>query len=307
MSKEKTPQQKKASSLKHDRRNTYGESAQASRKNIARAKQRSHQRERHAVAQELNSLAVGPTDEELALATENSVKTAEPLLKAKGVKTVPDDSLGQVLKGRHDREKPFQRRLMDSNLGRPEEPPVRPKPKLRSRIMYIECKAESVTGPACIGRVFFSKRGGTLYYGSRSFQSLKGSGFKANYCDTETLEHYWISGPRKDGNDRLYAGDHRYRSTTTFGTSIGRRYESACHHVRTERRSRKLPKWRRPYSYVLKTMTMPAVRAPSSEDLCRVGAMKGFIPSAIAVPAKRRVAAALGGVSALATSLSRRK
>jgi hypothetical protein len=33
---------------------------------------------------------------------------------------------------------------------------------------------------------------------------LKGSGFKANYRETETGEQYWISGPRRDGLDRLY-------------------------------------------------------------------------------------------------------
>ena len=78
--------------------------------------------------------------------------------------------------------------------------------KFRSRIMYIESKAHGLTGPARIGRVLFSKRGSTLSYGDRSFQSLKGRGFKANYYDVATLEHYWISGPRKDGKDRLYDG-----------------------------------------------------------------------------------------------------
>jgi hypothetical protein len=71
--------------------------------------------------------------------------------------------------------------------------------------MYIELKAGGSTGPARIGRVSFSKTGRTLYYRGRSFQSLKGSGFKANYVDVETGEHYWISGPKKDGSDRLYA------------------------------------------------------------------------------------------------------
>lgn len=70
--------------------------------------------------------------------------------------------------------------------------------------MYIESKANGLNGPARIGRVTFSKTGRTLYYKGRSFQSLKGSGFKANYFDVEGGEHYWISGPRQDGQDRLY-------------------------------------------------------------------------------------------------------
>jgi hypothetical protein len=74
----------------------------------------------------------------------------------------------------------------------------------RTRIMYIESKAEGLTGPARIGRVTFSKTGATIYYGGKEFQSLKGSGFKANYFDVETGERYWISGPRRDGCDALY-------------------------------------------------------------------------------------------------------
>lgn len=70
--------------------------------------------------------------------------------------------------------------------------------------MYIECKAAGLSGPARIGRVTFSKTGKTLYYRGRTFQSLKGAGFKANFYDVETGEEYWISGPRKDGADRLY-------------------------------------------------------------------------------------------------------
>jgi hypothetical protein len=70
--------------------------------------------------------------------------------------------------------------------------------------MYIECKAGSLSGPARIGRVTFSKSGKTIYYGGRTFQSLKGRGFKANFYDVATGDEYWISGPRKNGADRLY-------------------------------------------------------------------------------------------------------
>jgi hypothetical protein len=76
---------------------------------------------------------------------------------------------------------------------------------MKSRIMYIESKAGGLTGPARIGRVTFSKSGATLHYAGKSFQSLKGRGFKANYFEVESGEQYWISGPRKDGQDSLYA------------------------------------------------------------------------------------------------------
>ncbi|QUD87509.1 hypothetical protein [Phenylobacterium montanum] len=75
---------------------------------------------------------------------------------------------------------------------------------MRTRIMYIENKATGLTGPCRIGLVRFSKTGATLYYGDRAFKSLTGSGFKANYFDQVSGEHFWISGPRRDGADGLY-------------------------------------------------------------------------------------------------------
>jgi hypothetical protein len=91
------------------------------------------------------------------------------------------------------------------------------------RIMYVELKGggfradkfgnvkvgenAGLHGTSRIGRVTFSRTGATLNYRGKSFQSLKGSGFKANYFDVETGEQYWISGPRKDGTDRLYKSD----------------------------------------------------------------------------------------------------
>ncbi|MFI5385875.1 MAG: 1-deoxy-D-xylulose-5-phosphate synthase [Fimbriimonadales bacterium] len=74
---------------------------------------------------------------------------------------------------------------------------------MQPRIMYVENKSESLNGPARIGRVSFSKTGKTLYYRGKTFQSLKG-GYKSNYYDMETGDRYWISGCRKDGDDRLY-------------------------------------------------------------------------------------------------------
>ena len=75
-----------------------------------------------------------------------------------------------------------------------------------TRIMFIENKSGGLTGPARIGRVSFSKTGKTLYYEGRKFQSLKGAGFKENYFDVETRDRYWISGPKRNGQDFLYGG-----------------------------------------------------------------------------------------------------
>jgi len=76
----------------------------------------------------------------------------------------------------------------------------------RSRIMYVECKSGGLEGPGRIGRVYFSKTGKTLYYRGLTFRSLKGGGFKANYRELTSREEYWISGPRRDRDDRLYGG-----------------------------------------------------------------------------------------------------
>ena len=76
--------------------------------------------------------------------------------------------------------------------------------------MYIENKSgglpgqSGLVGPARIGRVTFSKTGKSLYYKGKTFQSLKGRGFKANYFDVDTGDEYWISGPKKNGADGLY-------------------------------------------------------------------------------------------------------
>lgn len=75
------------------------------------------------------------------------------------------------------------------------------------RIMYIEYKGDGLVGPARIGRVTFSKSGKSIHYGGKTFATLNGQGYKANYFDVETGEHYWISGCKKDGSDGLYTTD----------------------------------------------------------------------------------------------------
>jgi hypothetical protein len=75
---------------------------------------------------------------------------------------------------------------------------------MKSRIMYVERKAEDITGAARIGRVSFSKSGKTLYFRRKTFQSLKGCGLTSDYYDIDSGDDYWISGCRRDGADRLY-------------------------------------------------------------------------------------------------------
>jgi hypothetical protein len=76
----------------------------------------------------------------------------------------------------------------------------------RTRVMWIEQK-RGLAGPARIGRVAYSKSRASLSYAGRTFRSLNGEGFKANYADVETGAEYWISGCHKDGMDALYSTD----------------------------------------------------------------------------------------------------
>jgi hypothetical protein len=73
--------------------------------------------------------------------------------------------------------------------------------------MWIEYKGDGLAGPARIGWATVKDRDKRIDYDGRSFRTLNGSGFKANYYETETMDEYWISGCRKDGRDALYNTD----------------------------------------------------------------------------------------------------
>lgn len=70
------------------------------------------------------------------------------------------------------------------------------------RIMYVQ----RGTAPGRIGRVRLSKTGRTVFYGDRELLSIGGRGVRGNYLDVETREEYWVSGPRRDGQDALVPG-----------------------------------------------------------------------------------------------------
>lgn len=77
-------------------------------------------------------------------------------------------------------------------------------------LRYIELKSgHSDNGPAWIGYVTSSKTGRTLYFDGRGLMKLKGqrrgdSG--GNYIDMVTGESLWISGVKKNGENRHWAG-----------------------------------------------------------------------------------------------------
>lgn len=77
-------------------------------------------------------------------------------------------------------------------------------------LRYIELKSGySDDGPAWIGYVTQSKSGRTLYFNGRGLMKLKGqrrASEGGNYVDMETGASYWVSGVKKNGHDRHWAG-----------------------------------------------------------------------------------------------------
>ena len=78
---------------------------------------------------------------------------------------------------------------------------------MKKSLLYVELKSGfSDYGPAWIGNGEFSKSGRTIYFNNLAFQSLKGAGVGANYYNLEDGDEYWISGVKKTGSDRHWAG-----------------------------------------------------------------------------------------------------
>lgn len=73
--------------------------------------------------------------------------------------------------------------------------------------MYIELKSNySDDGPAWISHVIFSKSGRTIYFNGKALKKIAGRGIGSNYYDLESGDEYWISGVKKRGTNRHWAG-----------------------------------------------------------------------------------------------------
>jgi len=78
---------------------------------------------------------------------------------------------------------------------------------MKNRLVYVEQKSSgNGYGLAWIGIAGASKTGATVYSNGKAFKSLKGSGIGANYFDIESGAEYWISGVKKNNQDRHWAG-----------------------------------------------------------------------------------------------------
>ena len=74
-------------------------------------------------------------------------------------------------------------------------------------LRYIEaCTEGDHRGPAWIARVEASRSGRTVYFDGRALQASSGGGGPGNHYDLETGEPYWVSGVKRSGSNRHWAG-----------------------------------------------------------------------------------------------------
>jgi len=74
-------------------------------------------------------------------------------------------------------------------------------------LRYIELKSgHAGNGPAWIARVKLSKTARTVYFNGKALKRATGGGISGNHFDIETGEEYWVSGVKKNGHDRHWAG-----------------------------------------------------------------------------------------------------
>lgn len=72
------------------------------------------------------------------------------------------------------------------------------------RIMYIEHKC-GLDGEGRIGWVELSRSNRSYRYQGKTLSKV-GNGYKYNCIEGETGCSYWVSGPHKNGSDKLYGG-----------------------------------------------------------------------------------------------------
>ena len=83
-------------------------------------------------------------------------------------------------------------------------------------LRYIELKTgHADNGPAWIARVKFSKSGRTVYFDGKALKRSNKGGISGNYFDLAMGEEYWVSGVKKTGQDRHWAGSGIIRIEAT--------------------------------------------------------------------------------------------
>lgn len=78
---------------------------------------------------------------------------------------------------------------------------------MKPELKYIELKSGfGDNGPAWIGIAEFSKSGRTLYFNGKALKNSNAQGIAGNFYDIENGDEYWVSGIKKNGTDRHWAG-----------------------------------------------------------------------------------------------------
>jgi hypothetical protein len=87
--------------------------------------------------------------------------------------------------------------------------------------------------------------GKTIYFNNKAFKSWDGRGIGGNFYDVETSETYWISNPKRNGQDRHWAGCGRilieadvveeYLEMVDFDVLDENRFEITTDIVKTDR------------------------------------------------------------------------
>lgn len=76
---------------------------------------------------------------------------------------------------------------------------------MRRELIYVELVEDhSHSGPAWIGYGLFNKTGKTVYFDGKVLG--RGNGSIGNHVDIDLGYEYWVSGVKKNGQDRHWAG-----------------------------------------------------------------------------------------------------
>ena len=77
---------------------------------------------------------------------------------------------------------------------------------MADRVMFVQLKTGHNTdrGPCWISTVRFNRSWNTATWHGKTLARRQGIG--GNFCDVDTDEEYWLSGPHRDRGDTRYSG-----------------------------------------------------------------------------------------------------
>lgn len=81
----------------------------------------------------------------------------------------------------------------------------REEPVVADRVMFVQLKTghDIDRGPCWISVVRFNRSWQTAYWHGKTLRRIP-SLFDANFCDIDTGDEYWLSGPHRDRRDTRY-------------------------------------------------------------------------------------------------------